>query len=97
MGKRLKIQTVCGFGVGTSMFLKMKIDDVVKEHKLDADVFCGDVTTSTSTECDAIFTSAELAETIGNRAKVPVIVINSFINKKEIAEKTLKFFEENSN
>jgi len=97
MGKRLKIQTVCGFGVGTSMFLKMKIDEVIKEHHLDVEVFCGDVTTCTSSVCDAIFTSTELAETIGNKAKVPVIVIVSFINGKEIAEKTLKFVNENSN
>ncbi len=94
LGKRLRIQTVCGFGVGTSMFLKMKVDEVVKSNNLNIDVYCGDVTTCTSSECDAIFTSAELAETIGRSAKVPVIVINSFINSKEITEKTLKFVSE---
>lgn len=76
------------------MFLKMKVDEVVKSNNLNIDVYCGDVTTCTSSECDAIFTSAELAETIGRNAKVPVIVINNFINTKEITEKTLKFVSE---
>ena len=55
----IRIQTVCGFGCGSSLFLKMKIEEILKENKLDAEVFCGDVGTCTSTPCDVIFTSEE--------------------------------------
>lgn len=89
--KELKIQAVCGFGVGSSMLLKIKLSQVFKANGIDADVFTGDVGSATSTECDAIFTSAELGETLANKAKVPVIVINSFVNKAEIEEKAMAF------
>ena len=29
----------CGFGCGSSLFLKMKIEEILKENKLDAEVF----------------------------------------------------------
>lgn len=93
----VKIQTVCGFGCGSSLFLKMKIADVLKEHNLEAEIFCGDVGTCASAECDVIFTSEELADRIIERVKVPVIVIKSFVNKKDVTEKTLAFFESLNN
>ena len=89
-----KIQTVCGFGCGSSLLLRMKIQDVLKEQGLEADVFCGEVGTANATPCDAIFTSAELADRIKERASVPVIVINSFVDKKEITDKVLQYFQE---
>ncbi|MBO5159834.1 MAG: PTS sugar transporter subunit IIB [Lachnospiraceae bacterium] len=89
----VKIQTVCGFGCGSSLFLKMKIEDILKENKLEAEVFCGDVGTCASAPCDVIFTSEELADRIMGRVNVPVVVIKSFVNKKDVTEKTLAFFE----
>lgn len=89
----IKIQTVCGFGCGSSLFLKMKIQEVLKENNLEADLFCGDVGTCLTTPCDAIFISEELSERVLERAEVPVVVIKSFVNKKEVTEKTLAFFK----
>lgn len=87
-----KIQTVCGFGCGSSLLLRMKIQDVLKENGLEAEVFCGDVGTAAATPCDVIFTSGELADRLNERAGAPVIVINSFVNKKEITDKVLEYF-----
>ena len=89
----IKIQTVCGFGCGSSLFLKMKIQEVLKENNLEADLFCGDVGTCLTTPCDAIFISEELSERVLERAEVPVVVIKNFVNKKEVTEKTLAFFK----
>ncbi len=86
-----KIQAVCGFGCGSSLFLRMKMQDILKEQNLEAEVFCGDIGTCTSVQCDAIFTSAELAEQIMKRTTIPVISISNFMNKAEIQEKTLSF------
>ena len=63
----IKIQAVCGFGCGSSLFLKMKIQEVLKENDLEAEIFCGDVGTCTSTPCDVIFTSEELAARVAER------------------------------
>jgi len=89
--KELKVQAVCGFGVGSSTLLKMKLEQAFKKNGIEATVFAGDVATSTSTECSVIFTSRELAEAIIGRAKCPVIIINSFVDKVEIEEKMLAF------
>ena len=90
-----KIQAVCGFGCGSSLFLRMKIQDILKENNLEAEVFCGDIGTCATVPCDVIFTSAELAEQIMNRTKIPVISISNFMNKEEIKEKTLSFLLNN--
>lgn len=89
------IQTVCGCGVGSSQFLKMQIDEVAaKNHIEGIKSFVGDVLTAASVPCDAVFTSNEIAEAIGAKARVPVIVINSFVNKGEILEKLQTFMED---
>lgn len=89
----VKIQTVCGFGCGSSLMLRMKIEGILKQHNLEADVFCSDVGTCCSNKCDVIFISKELAERIADRAKVPVISINNFMNQAEVEEKTLGYFK----
>lgn len=88
----MKIQVVCGFGCGSSLFLKIKLDEVIKAQGYSADVFCGDVGTCLSHNCDAIFISEDLAERIQSRSKVPVIVISNFMDKKEVLEKATEFF-----
>lgn len=91
--KKPKIQTVCGFGCGSSLMLRMKVESILKENQLEAEVFCSDVGTCCANDCDAIFISTELAERIQNRAKVPVIAIDNFMNKTEVQEKTLAYFD----
>lgn len=86
--KKLKIMAVCGFGVGSSMILKMTVEDVLKANGINAELFTADQLTAGSEKCDAIFTSAELADSF-SQSKVPVIVINNFLSKKEIEEKGL--------
>ncbi len=87
MMAKLKIMTVCGFGLGSSMVLKMNLDGVLKELGIEADVFTGDVGSAQSTPADYIFTSKELGEKLSETAGKPVIIINSFVNKAEIKEK----------
>lgn len=45
-----KIQAVCGFGCGSSLFLRIKIDNVLSAHGLKARTFCGDVGTCCSAD-----------------------------------------------
>ncbi|AIC93194.1 MULTISPECIES: PTS sugar transporter subunit IIB [Shouchella] len=84
---KVKIMTVCGFGLGSSMVLKMNLDGVLKELGIQADVFTGDVGSAQSTPADYIFTSKELGEKLQKTVNKPVIIINSFVNKAEIKEK----------
>ena len=87
----IKIQTVCGFGCGSSLFLRIKIEEVLKENNLKATVFCGDVGTCLSQPCDAIFISEELYSRIEGRTTVTVVPIKNFMDKNEITTKTMEF------
>ncbi|MFD2616153.1 PTS sugar transporter subunit IIB [Terrilactibacillus laevilacticus] len=82
--KTLQILAVCGFGVGSSLVLKMKIDEMLKEENIKAKVSTADVGSASSTPCDLIFTSKELAGKLSNTVKVPVISVSNFIDKEEI-------------
>jgi len=86
--KRMKIMIVCGFGLGSSMVCKMTLDDVLKEEGLDVETFCMDSYTATGQDFDLVFTSNELLYLFEN-TKQPKVVIQNFLSKEEIREKSL--------
>ena len=90
---KARILVVCGFGVGSSMILKMKIEEVLKRHGLEADVATADMGTAASEPCDLLFTSKELGNELAGLIKAPVIAIANFIDRKEIEEKGLTLLE----
>jgi len=87
---RPKIIAVCGFGVGSSMMLKMKVDEMLKKNGIKASAETSDVGSATSVPCDVIFTSKELAPKLMEKVKVPVIAITNFLSVQEIEEKGLE-------
>lgn len=87
--KKIIVLAVCGFGVGSSMILKMKLDDIIKASGLDAEVLTADVGTASATPCDVIFTSGELEDTLKEKTHVPIVAVHNFVNRKEIEEKGL--------
>lgn len=93
MSEPLKIQTICGFGVGSSTLLKIKLTGIFNDLGIRADVFNGDLPTGPSVPCDAIFCSADIAENLEGKVKVPVVVINNFVNKKEMFDKVTDFLK----
>ena len=87
MESKGKILTVCGNGLGTSLFLKNTLDQV-----LDTWGWGGLVSTeATDTisakgrakEVDFLLTSAEIARTLGD-VGVPVYVIDNFTSTAEV-------------
>lgn len=89
----MKILAVCGFGVGSSMVLKMTIDKVCKEMGIDADVENTDISSAQGSDCDYIFTSKELASQLSSTVKCPVIAIEKYMDKKEVKEKFEKHLD----
>lgn len=73
--------------------LRMNVEAIAKQHNVEIEAFCGDVATCCANDCDVIFISKELAQRIEERAKVPIVVFNNFMNKQEVEEKTLAYFE----
>ena len=87
--KKIKILAGCGFGVGSSMVLRMKIDDLMKKHQIAAQVCTADVSTAASEPCDIIFTSKEIGKQLAGKVQVPMIEIQNFLDMKELEEKGL--------
>ena len=89
----MKVLAVCGFGVGTSMVLKMNIQDVLEENDIQAKVETADSNTATSKKADIILTSKEVGEVLGE-TEAPKIIISDFMDIKEIENKLVSFIEE---
>jgi len=84
----LKIMTVCGFGLGSSMILKITLDRVLEENNINAETFCADEVTAVGENFDIVFTSKEMIHLFANETR-PVIVIENFLSKSEIRQKGL--------
>jgi ascorbate PTS system EIIB component len=84
----LKIMTVCGFGLGSSMILKITLDRVLEENNIRAETFCADEITAVGESFDIVFTSKEMVHLFDNETR-PVIVIENFLSKNEIRQKGL--------
>ncbi|MGL4382673.1 MAG: PTS sugar transporter subunit IIB, partial [Bacilli bacterium] len=72
---RIKVITVCGFGIGTSLILKMNVEKVLVENGFDVEVSPIDVTSAPSEQCDIAFTSQEISSQLEGKLKVPMIII----------------------
>lgn len=82
----MKIITVCGNGIGSSLMLAMKIEQICKENGIKADVESCDFNSAQSKNADLIVTVKELAQQFD---RGDVAVVRSYINKKKITEDVL--------
>lgn len=90
----MKILAVCGFGVGSSMVLKMSIDKVVKELGLKATVENTDLSTAKATPADIYFTSNELLTELKSSVKSPVYPIKKYMDVAEVRAQMEKYLNE---
>lgn len=88
----MKILAVCGFGVGSSLILKMTIDKVLKDLDLEAEVVNTDLTDARSYQADAIFTSPDFVSSLEGSVKATLYPISRYSNKEEIKEQLLIAF-----
>ncbi|WP_010274946.1 PTS sugar transporter subunit IIB [Paenibacillus senegalensis] len=81
----MKIICVCGLGQGTSLILRMNVENVLKEMGVQADVDHMDVSTASGTQADFIVTNNELAQSLqGHSAKI--VLVNNYFDLNEIKE-----------
>lgn len=91
----MKVLAVCGFGVGSSMILKMSLDKAFKKLNQVVDVENTDITSARGERCDAIFTSDELYQELKESAAVPVYTVKKYMDLKEVEEVAKRFLNEN--
>lgn len=94
----IKVVTVCGNGIGSSLLLKLKIEEICREEGIEVDAESIDSGNATGIKADLVVTVKELASIFPEERKVAVI--RSYTNKKKIKEDvlpTLKQLAENNN
>ena len=83
---RVNILTVCGVGSGSSLILRMYVEDVLEELGVRYKVQAGQASEAKSAKADLIMCAYEfLSVTEGASAKV--LPINSFTDKDELRTK----------
>ncbi len=87
----MKILAVCGFGVGSSLVLRMSVEKVVKELGIDAEVENTDLSTAKATSADVYFTSFELQQELEKTIKAPIYPIKKYMDVNEVREQFKRY------
>lgn len=82
----MKILCVCGLGQGTSLILRMNVENVLSGMGIQADVEHTDVSTASGSAADYIVTSNELAQSLGNH-QAKILIVNNYFDTNEIKQK----------
>ncbi len=88
----LKIVTVCGNGIGSSLLLKMKIEEIAEENNIEVDVESIDSNAAIGKGADLFITVKEFKGLFNDTHKVAFV--RSFTNKKKIIEDILPLLKE---
>ena len=86
----MKIVTVCGNGIGSSLMLAGKINDICAENGMKVEVESSDVSGAMSKNCDLLVTVKELAPQLAGKE---VAIVRSYVNKKKITEDVLEIIQ----
>lgn len=80
-----EVLVVCGTGMGSSMILKMMVDQVVAENKLPCRVTSDLASSVHSANADILVAGSDLAPTLTGVDAV-VVPIQNIMDKKEILD-----------
>lgn len=83
----------CRTGMGSSMMLKIKVEQVIRENKFPLEVEHNVLSAVSSFPGDVVITLSDLVSDLKKCGKY-VIGINNLMDKKEIKEKIEKFISE---
>ncbi len=86
--KPLKVMVVCGFGLGTSLVLKMTLDDVLAAYNFEAETFCADSDTAVGQDYDLVVTSQDLAY-LFKHVPEALILIDNFLSTDEVEHRVI--------
>ncbi len=91
----MNIVCVCGMGFGTSLMMKMSIDDILGgEEKIDAQVDAWDLGSVKGRTADLFVASEDMRSNFSD-IEGNIVFINNMTNTDEIREKVLKAIGKN--
>ena len=91
----ISVLTVCGNGIGSSLMLKIKVNEVVKENNLQLVVEHSSLDGLNGFDGDMVITLIDVAQELEEK-KVPykVVGIRNIVDKEEIKTKLLEALTE---
>ena len=94
--KRLKIITVCGHGQGSSLVMRMQLENVIADEGIDAIMECTSVAEATGMVrfADIIVTTHSLAKIVDIPEGIPLVAVKNLLNIQEVATKLRAIVEE---
>lgn len=90
----MNIVTVCGMGFGTSLMMKMTIDDILKQENIKADVAAWDLGSVKGRTADLFVASEDMRSNFTD-IEGNIIFIKNMTDVDEIREKIMKEISKN--
>lgn len=87
----LKIVTVCGMGLGSSMIMKMTVENALENLDVNHKVEHWDMGTVKSQSADLIVTTQQFENDFKETDNL--IILDDIMNEKEATEKLSKYLE----
>lgn len=88
----LKVVTVCGMGVGTSLIMKMTVEKALERIDVKANVEHWDMGTVESQSADLIVTTRDFEKNFKDRENV--VFLDNPVDEESAEEKLRIYFEE---
>ena len=89
-----KALVACRAGMGSSLLLKIKVDQVIKENNFPIETEHGNLDSLVGYEGDLLITMEDLADELQDQVKYALGVRN-IVDKEEIKEKLEQFLQKN--
>jgi PTS system ascorbate-specific IIB component len=94
MARRMRIVTVCGCGLGSSLLAKTILEKIAREYGVKTSIVAADAGTAKGHASDLVVAQDHLAPRVGDIPGVPVLAVKSFIDKEELKELLGGYFQE---
>lgn len=89
----MRIAMLCGMGFGTSMMLKLFVDDILKSEQIKAETLAWDLGSFKGQNADIVVAASDMEMHLKNTNAI-VVLIQNLVDKQEIREKILAALHE---
>jgi PTS system ascorbate-specific IIB component len=88
----MRIATLCGMGFGSSMMLKMFIEEILKDLGMKAEVIPWDLGTFKGQQADIVVAPTDMEMHLRSTS-AKVVLIKNLVDKKELRDKLVPVLE----
>jgi PTS system ascorbate-specific IIB component len=79
--------TVCGAGVGSSLMIKINVDELLQKLKIKGRVINSDIASAKTNTVDIVITSEDIYALIKSMDVKEVVILQNIVSMKELEEK----------